>query len=231
MRLFDRPHTLPKTECHFTQPSGLQALMSFICHHKYALGLQLFLANLMAGNLIGTAWIGNNKTRKRDMHEFKSIGEFVKHLATVKVAEGLAVRSGLKRAAKLVEKQAKAEIGHYQKSVGPFQAWPELAESTREDRVQKGFTENDPLLRTGGLRDSISHQVSGLEAVIGSSSQVALWQELGTPKMPPRPFLGTALAHKEKQVVKLIGDHTVSALIDGRAFSYPLRGTASRASE
>ena len=41
--------------------------------------------------------------------------------------------------------------------------------------VAKGFTPDDPLLRTGQLRDSISHQVQGLDAVVGSTSEVMVY--------------------------------------------------------
>ncbi len=154
------------------------------------------------------------------MHEFHSIAHFIEHLGTMHAKEAMALRHGLKHAAEIVEKQAKAEIGNYQQAIADFPAWAELAENTKEDRVSKGFTENDPLSRTGGLRDSITHEVEGLEAVIGSESPIALYQELGTATIPPRSFLGTALASKQSQVVKLIGEHAVGALIEGRPFSY-----------
>lgn len=155
------------------------------------------------------------------MREFRDISSFVWHLGTIKARQALEIRNGLERAARIVEKQAKEEIGHYQPQTGEFAAWPELAESTKADRVAQGFSENDPLLRTGKLRDSISHQVDGLEAVIGSDSDVAVWQELGTKNIPPRSFLGTALVNKEGQVAKTIGAHAVGALLHGTSFSYP----------
>lgn len=158
------------------------------------------------------------------MHEFHSIAHFIEHLTTLHAKEALAVRHGLERAAKVVEKQAKAEIGVYQPAVGEFPKWEELADSTKADRVSQGFTENDPLLRSGELRDSIGHSVEGLEAVIGSTSEIAVYQEMGTSRIPPRPFLGTALANKHGQVVRIIGEHAVGALIGGNPFSYTLPG-------
>ena len=98
--------------------------------------------------------------------------------------------------AKEVEKEAKEEIGHYQQAAGPFGAWPELAESTKADRVRQGFSENEPELRTGELRDSIKSEAMGLSSIAGSTSEVMLWQENGTDKMPPRAIIGTAYIRK-----------------------------------
>lgn len=154
------------------------------------------------------------------MTEFKSIASFVDHLATLHAKEALALRTGLKRSAEIVEKQAKSEIGNYQHAVGSFDAWQELADSTKEDRLKKGFTENDPLLRDGALRNSIKHEVHGLDAVIGSESEIALYQEIGTNTIPPRSFLGTALENKQSQIVRLIGEHAVGALVGGNQFSH-----------
>ena len=51
----------------------------------------------------------------------------------------------MERAAKVVEREAKSEIGEYQDStISPFPAWAELADSTKDNRVRLGFTENDP---------------------------------------------------------------------------------------
>src|SRR5205814_4154762 len=101
-------------------------------------------------------------------------------------------RGGLKKCVVAIEATAKAELGTYQGAVGPFDAWAPLAEATQQDRVAKGFTPDDPLLRSGELRDSISHQVEGLTAVAGSTSDVMVYQELGTPEIPPRAVMGPA---------------------------------------
>src|SRR3954469_19854677 len=104
------------------------------------------------------------------MKEFHSLGAFQEHMLKQALAEGVALRNGLSKAAKIVQDEARAEVGHYQEGVGDFIAWPELADATKEDRLRKGYTENDPLLRSGELRDSIevAMSVSGLEAQIGS---------------------------------------------------------------
>jgi HK97 gp10 family phage protein len=146
------------------------------------------------------------------MREFTLDG-FVAHLAGLAVELEEKQHHALEKAARIVEKEAKAEIGHYQDQAGPFAAWRELADSTKADRVHKGFTENDPLLRTGDLRESIGHEVDGNVAIVGSTSDVAVYQELGTSKIPPRSFLAGALVRKSEQVVNALGREYLAPII------------------
>src|SRR5471032_2791128 len=100
------------------------------------------------------------------MKNFNSIAGMVAHLAKMADAEVVALQGGLKKCAIEIEKTSKAEIGQYQDEIGPFAGWVELADTTKEDRVRKGFSENDPLLRSGELRDSLGNTVAGMEAVV-----------------------------------------------------------------
>jgi phage gpG-like protein len=147
------------------------------------------------------------------MSQFPSLGAFALHLATQHIQEQKSLERGLEKVAKLIEKSAKSQFGTYQRGTGPFEKWPPLAESTQEDRVQHGFSADEPLLRTGELRDSISHQVQGLRAVIGSTSDVMVYQELGTSKIPPRPVLGPAAIRRKKAIKKILGDAAVEGLL------------------
>lgn len=141
--------------------------------------------------------------------------QFAMHLVTLAAAEHIAMQKGLKKAAILIEKTAKGEFGVYQPEAGPFQDWEQLAESTKEQRVKQGYTENDPLLRTGKLRDSISHEVRGLEAQIGSTDDVMVYQEFGTANIPPRPVLGPAAYRNKEKIKKILGKAAVEGLIGG----------------
>lgn len=140
---------------------------------------------------------------------------FAAHLASLTVAVAAEEHHALERAAVIVEREAKAEIGVYQGQKGPFKAWAELAEATKADRVKKGFSENDPLLRTGDMRDTINHQVSGKEAHVGSDSDIAVYQELGTSRIPPRSFLGGAAFRKAPEVAHALGHDVVAVLAGG----------------
>jgi hypothetical protein len=129
-----------------------------------------------------------------------------------------AAKRGLEGAAQVVETEAKAEIGHYQSAAGPFAAWPELADSTKADRVRQGFPANEPLLREGEMRDSIEHSPVHMTGAasghvrVGSNDPKALFQELGTATIPARSFLGSAAYRKAHEVRDLIADEIKHAL-------------------
>lgn len=149
------------------------------------------------------------------MREFHNITSFVEHLAATVIVEELAAKKALSKSLKIVEKCAKEKIGEYQEQTGPFIAWQELADSTKRDREAKGFPENEPLLRTGEMRDSIGTAIAsnGMEGQVGSNSDIALWQEAGTAHIPPRSFLGGAMADKLPEIKVIIGTALVGALV------------------
>ena len=149
-----------------------------------------------------------------------SLNSFINHLAEMAGHVLVAEHQALKKAAEIVEKEAKSEIGEYQGAIGTFSAWEQLASATQEDRVSKGYSANNPLLRDGTLRDSISHEVHGLTAAIGSTSDIMVYQELGTEKIPPRAVLGPSLMRKRKQVLQLVGVYTAGAMLHGSAISH-----------
>lgn len=151
------------------------------------------------------------------MREFNLV-EFAGFLGEMALDVDVATQHSLTAAAKIVQKQAKAEIGHYQEQMGPFPAWAELADSTKDDRVRKGFTENDPGLRTGEMRESIQNTVGKHEADIGSDDDKLVYFELGTVKQPPRSVLAGALISKEKDVVRAIGGTFVGKLTGEKVF-------------
>lgn len=134
------------------------------------------------------------------MKTFQSIGAFADHLATLSLGMEAELHRGLDKAAAAVEATAKSEFGEYQAAVGPYPEWEQLAESTQQERERLGYTPNDPLLRSGELRDSVGREVRHMEAVIGSRSPVMFYQELGTPRIPPRPVLGPALIRSEEAI-------------------------------
>lgn len=146
------------------------------------------------------------------MKEFKSLGSFADFLATRVPVLHEALHVGLEVVAAKINKTAKDEIGIYQPEVGPFPAWPELAEFTVQDRLAQHYSPDEPLLRDGTLRESYTHEVEGLEAVIGSDSDIAVYQEVGTAKIPPRPVLGPAAIHDEKFMMETIGTAAVAAI-------------------
>ena len=154
--------------------------------------------------------------------EFNSFAAFAMHLSTLDPKVERAMKESLEKIGKHVEKVAKSEFGMYQPAVGPFKAWEELSPVTKKDRVDKGFTPNDPLLRSGKLRESIGHKVDGHTVVIGSTDEAMVTQELGgylTDRngnkhvVPPRSVLGPSVIRSEKFIKETAGHATVSALL------------------
>lgn len=147
------------------------------------------------------------------MKALTSFAQMAGALVEAVAAEHLALHAGLESVAVHVEKKAKAQIGHYQQEVGPFSTWEELADSTKADRLDQGYTENDPGLRSGEMRDSIEHKVSGLDAVIGSNDQDLVWFELGTDKQPPRSVLGSAVEKSHDHIKKVLGGAAIVGML------------------
>lgn len=154
------------------------------------------------------------------MKDFTELSQFAAHLTMLIPKALIAAHHGLEHASQVVEKAAKEEFGNYQVEAGPFLAWDDLKDSTKADRVRKGWPEDEPLLRSGALRDSITHEVHGLEAVVGSDSEVMVYQELGTTKMAPRAVLGPAAIRTEKIVGRILGNAVGRAIAGRNAITY-----------
>ena len=147
------------------------------------------------------------------MKEFTSFEAFALHLAKVSASLPGHLYQVVDESALMIDQAAKAEIGTYQRdNMGPFDEWLELVPDTKKDRVRKGYTENDPLLRSGEMKRSIEHQTKGLEAEVGSNSDIMVYQEFGTEKIPPRSVLGLAAFRSEEKIHQLVGDVAMAVL-------------------
>lgn len=155
------------------------------------------------------------------MKEFNGFGTFATHLGRLALIGEEVTHHVTEEGAKIIQKDAKHRLGEYQDYTGPFNAWAELADSTKDDRVAKGFPANEPLLRTGELRDSIEIECHGDEAVVGSASDIAMYQELGTDRgIPPRPFLGAA-AFDSKVSIGVMAANTIVGWVSGLGWKKP----------
>jgi hypothetical protein len=137
--------------------------------------------------------------------------ELERQIATVKPAVTIALHEVGDAAVEI----AQAKIGHYQDEVPPFPAWPELADSTKADRVRQGYPADEPLLRTGELRDSISHHVEPMLLEVGSVDPVMKYQEHGTDKIPPRPVIGPAMLEIIPVAQEILGGALADVLAGG----------------
>ncbi|HZZ22020.1 MAG TPA: hypothetical protein VFE60_05345 [Roseiarcus sp.] len=102
----------------------------------------------------------------------------------------------------MIETRAKNYLGH------PHGWWPPLKAETLR---QKGGI-NTPLLEQGNMRDSIEHVVQGSSGFVGSNSDIAVYQELGTSRIPPRSFLGHAAQESGPEVAKIVAKTVGTAM-------------------
>jgi hypothetical protein len=142
-----------------------------------------------------------------------SLEQAILKCAEIELALHTELYAAMERAAVLIEREAKREIGHYQRAAGPFQAWAPLKPRTVKEKTRLGYSPPDnPLLRTGKMRADINHAVrltgpEGMEAEIGANGVVPVVQSLGSAarNIPARDFLGHAAVRKERAAVELLG--------------------------
>lgn len=121
-----------------------------------------------------------------------NLDDFAKALAVSAEAAPETIHGMVRHLADETARIAREEIGTYQEATGTFPGWAKLADSTEQDKARHGFPPDAPLERTGQMKNSITSEAEGMEAVAGSDDEKIFWHENGTPKMPPRPVLGPA---------------------------------------
>ena len=114
---------------------------------------------------------------------------------------------GLDKVGELAATMAVHYLGTYQAGWAPL----------KPETIASKATGDSPLLETGHMRDSISHYVNpfsafAMEVVVGSTDKKAVWQELGTSRIPPRPFLSLAMAHSLPFAADTFGEIAVKIL-------------------
>lgn len=72
-----------------------------------------------------------------------------------------------------------------------------------------------PWMQSGALRESVGFVADGLHAVVGSSAAAAAAQEMGTARMPARPFLAPVGAAMGAGVARAVGEAVAGALREG----------------
>jgi len=153
-----------------------------------------------------------NKNKQKRFASFKEYREYLEHIL---LQYPKAKKVILETAGEEVEKNAKSKFGNYQEAIGPFDKWEELADSTKADRVRQGYSENEPLLREGDLRDSISRSVEEDAVSVGSTSEIMVYQELGTKNIKhPRAAIGPAMFEKKARIQALCGEVMFAWLTD-----------------
>jgi phage gpG-like protein len=88
-----------------------------------------------------------------------------------------------------------------------------LTEALRDIfNTEPGGPHTHPWLQTGTLRNSIQADITDNEAIIFSDDPVAVLQEHGTPKLPPRPSFGPLAAIAGPGITRRIGEAAIAAL-------------------
>jgi len=135
---------------------------------------------------------------------FSTFGALVKSLDAVRRRLSRSIAAELEAQGAAIEASAKSKFGGYQTG------WPPLADSTKAERTRLGFSPDDPLFRSGGLRDAVHHRVEGQSVFIGVEPGETLHgpagkeveavlimqvQEYGDSRgrVPPRPVFGTVV--------------------------------------
>ncbi len=75
----------------------------------------------------------------------------------------------------------------------PRPEWRPLSPATEARKAEEGYPTGAPLLRTSEMKNSIDYNVTGHKLTVGSTEKYAPEQELGTSRIPPRPFLSLAM--------------------------------------
>lgn len=146
--------------------------------------------------------------------QFNDLESFAAHLRVVRAALPRAIQLELAVLGEAVVKDAKAKFGIYQPG------WPQLAEDTQEARVKQGYSPDDPLLRTGALRDLVTSKVHFRGIFVGvqvgtlltegthsvDAATVMGAQEFGTDdhRIPPRPVFGPLVKDARKYAEGLV---------------------------
>jgi hypothetical protein len=125
-----------------------------------------------------------------------------------------ALQNGLDAAGEIVKTEAQARIGKYHEAAGEFLAWAPLADATQAARVRQGFEANEPLLRTGDLRDAIEVRPvpEGVRVGVlgGEMGPIAFAQEYGCMThnggiIPPRSFIRATAYLVAEKITGIIG--------------------------
>lgn len=141
--------------------------------------------------------------------KFANLGALANHFE--RVAERLPVieKIMLEEIGEAVEKKAKGKLGSYQAG------WAPLSDATIDDKARYGYPIPSPLLRTGHMQGGIGHRVEANIVRVGASpapdKPVALFHELGTSKMPARPFIGPAMAESKPEILVIIRTNVAMA--------------------
>ncbi len=139
-----------------------------------------------------------------------SLGEMAAHFLTMEADIRLAEEAAVVSGCKLIQRKAKGMLGHEQ----PI--WQGLKPET----IARKAHGNTPLLETGEMKASIEmtaplNENGQIVGYVGSNSMIAVYQEMGTKNIPPRPFISTAGMANGHLVAEMAAKLVYAAMIHG----------------
>lgn len=130
--------------------------------------------------------------------KFTSFGDFGRYMGDRPWELAGAKIRALEDIGQVVVEATQAKHGQYQDAFGKFPGWAELSAFTKIERRLLGFTENQPLFRTGELAGSYRAVVTGgVSVTVGSPLPKAADMEFGTDNVSARPAVGPAMAEEQ----------------------------------
>lgn len=136
------------------------------------------------------------------------LAAFIELLPSLEKQAREAIQRELVAIAPQIVETAQNKIGAYQ------DGWAPLAQSTINERTHLGYSPDEPLLRTGDLRNSYEAIVSENHIVVGNYDPKAEYVEIGTATIPPRPVTLPAVYESLEQLQKSLGAAVVASLSD-----------------
>lgn len=141
------------------------------------------------------------------MREYKSFGAVANALKRDLAEMDAALGVAMEVSAIAVLGTVREELGTYQReNMGDAAPWAELKDETKIARLREGYSENDPEFRSGQLWASIEYRAEPREFYVWSTDPVAVYQELGTPTIPPRAFFAPALHRNIPSILRFVGE-------------------------
>jgi hypothetical protein len=150
------------------------------------------------------------------MAQMFTLGSFARFLVDeVIVNADTGRKEALEVMAKAIKSKARGVLGTHE------YGWPPLEPET----IARKATGDSPLLETGEMRDSIDYTIiePGKRAEVGSNSDIAVFMELGTERVPARSFLAQTGARHGKAAAELAGAIVAAAIADRRVLGGELR--------
>ena len=136
--------------------------------------------------------------------DFKTVAEFATFLGRRAGEHKIPLELAAREASIILERRVKKIYGDNTKLA-------HLAPATVQERIDLGYSPDDPLLRTGELlRDKVERFHSGMTAAVGTHEIINAYHEFGYvnartgTSVPPRPVFKIALEEMEEDVEILL---------------------------